>query len=144
MCFQKNDNSTPTVGSRRSPTQCRVMTQDIITLYVTLLSQFFSLSSSTHSPASGSTSFAVAADNDAPPPLPSFVPPGTNTATMGHWLLKTLNELTECVSEMSALELAGEASGSLKELVASARWRFEEAVCAGWVRGTFRDRKSVV
>lgn len=113
------------------------MTQDIITLYVTLLSQFFSLSSSTHSPPSATTGFGGAVDNDAPPPLPAFVPPGTNTTTMGHWLLKTLNELTECVSDMSALELAGEASGSLKELVASTRWRFEEAICAGWVRGAF-------
>lgn len=128
---QKNTSSS--TATRRSPTQCRVMSQDIVTLYVSLLSAFFTLSSSTHSPplALG----AAPADPNATPPLPPFVPPNSNAAANCHWLLKTLNELTECVSELGALELAGEASASLKELVASTRWRFEEAICSSWVRG---------
>ncbi|KAM0755622.1 hypothetical protein T439DRAFT_295613 [Meredithblackwellia eburnea MCA 4105] len=130
---KKNGSSAPSGGSRRSPTQCRVMTQDIVTLYVSLLSQFFSLSSSTHSPppAAGAPS---ASDPNAPIVLPSFVPPNSNAPTICHWLLKILAELTECINEVGALELAGEASASLKELVASTRWRFEEATCAAWVR----------
>lgn len=111
------------------------MTQDIVTLYVTLLSQFFTLSSSTHSPVIASNSGNAKGDVNAPPPLPAFVPPTSNALTISHWLLKTLAELTECVNDIGGLEMAGEASASLKELVGSARWKFEEAVCGAWVRG---------
>jgi exocyst complex component 2 len=109
------------------------MTQDIVTSYVTLLSQFFTLSSSTHTSQAASTS-GDASTSDAPG-IPDFVPASSNMPTICHWLLKILNEITECANEVGALELAGEASASLKELVASARWRFEEATCAAWVRG---------
>ncbi|ORY73403.1 exocyst complex component Sec5-domain-containing protein [Leucosporidium creatinivorum] len=129
--YQKKNASSST-AARRSPTQCRVMSQDIVTLYVSLLSAFFTLSSSTHSP--NTSHDAASTDPNATPPLPPFVPPNSNAAANCHWLLKTLNELTECVSELAALELAGEASASLKELVASTRWRFEEAICSSWVR----------
>ncbi|GAA5918454.1 hypothetical protein JCM1841_003976 [Sporobolomyces salmonicolor] len=127
--YQKKGTSASS-ASRRSPTQCRVMTQDIVTLYVSLLSSFFTLSSSTHTP----TPAASGNDLNATPPIPPFVPPVSNATTNCHWLLRVLNELIECVSELGALELAGEASQSLKELVGSARWRFEEAICSGWVR----------
>ena len=113
------------------------MTQDIVTLFVTLLSQFFALSSSTHSPTVAMTPQASISDPDALPSLPAFVPPNSNALSISHWLLKTLTELTECVGDLGALELAGEASASLKELVGSARWKFEEAVCGAWVRGKF-------
>ncbi|GAA6063763.1 hypothetical protein JCM10212_002715, partial [Sporobolomyces blumeae] len=142
--YQKKLSSAhppPSASSKRSPTQCRVMTQDIINLYVSLLSSFFTLSSSYSSPslamspnAAGGGGAADATDLNATPPMPPFVPPVSNATTNAHWLLKTLNELVECVSEISSLELAGEASQSLKELVATTRWRFEEAICSGWVR----------
>ncbi|BGP36516.1 Exocyst complex component S5 [Rhodotorula kratochvilovae] len=128
--YQKK-NASASSASRRSPTQCRVMTQDIVTLYVSLLSSFFTLSSATTpAPAPRSTTD----DLNATPPLPPFVPPVANAATNCHWLLRVLNELMECVSELGALELAGEATQTLKELVASTRWRFTEAICSGWVR----------
>lgn len=112
------------------------MTQDIVTLYVTLLSSFFTLSSDT-SPVTlrSDPSSNPAEDLNATPPMPPFVPPVSSSPTNCHWLLKVLNELMECVSEMGALEMAGEATQSLKELIASTRWRFEEAICSGWVRG---------
>ncbi|KAK4055272.1 Exocyst complex component S5 [Microbotryomycetes sp. JL201] len=126
--YQKK-NSTPQVGqNKRSPTQCRVMSQDIVTLYVTLVSTFFTLSSSTKASPDPN------ADPNATPPLPPFVPPTANAATNCHWLLKVLSELNESVSELVTLELAGEANQSLKELVSSTRWRFEEAICSAWVR----------
>lgn len=109
------------------------MTQDIVTLYITLISQFFTLSSSTSSPNISNNHGA--GDSATVLPLPPFVPIASNAMTTGHWLLKTLNELSECVIEMGPLDLAEEASQSLKELVASTRWRFEEAICASWVRG---------
>ncbi|BGP12574.1 hypothetical protein JCM10213_004839 [Rhodosporidiobolus nylandii] len=133
--YQKKNASAANAASRRSPTQCRVMTQDIVTLYVSLLSSFFTLSSSTHSPTiAQNPSSNPAEDLNATPPMPLFVPPVSSSTTNCHWLLRVLNELMECVSEMSALELSGEATQSLKELVASTRWRFEEAICSGWVR----------
>ncbi|GAA5834893.1 hypothetical protein JCM11251_002055 [Rhodosporidiobolus azoricus] len=133
--YQKK-NTSSIAASRRSPTQCRVMTQDIVTLYVSLLSSFFTLSSSTHSPVipHHNPSANPSEDLNATPPMPPFVPPISASTTNCHWLLKVLNELMECVSEMGALEMAGEATQSLKELVASMRWRFEEAICSGWVR----------
>jgi exocyst complex component 2 len=113
------------------------MTQDIVTLYVTLISQFFTLSSSPHPLSSINPALApLAGDSlESPAPLPPFVPITSNTLTTSHWLLKILAELTECAGEIGALELAGEASATLKEVVASARWRFQEGVCASWVRG---------
>ncbi|GAA5945363.1 hypothetical protein JCM3775_002199 [Rhodotorula graminis] len=130
--YQKKNAPAAAPASRRSPTQCRVMTQDIVTLYVSLLSSFFTLSSSTApnpQPPKPATD-----DLNATPPLPPFVPPVSNAATNCHWLLRVLNELMECVSELGALELAGEATQTLKELVASTRWRFVEAICSAWVR----------
>ncbi|GJN92256.1 hypothetical protein Rhopal_005286-T1 [Rhodotorula paludigena] len=112
--------------------KCRVMTQDIVTLYVSLLSQFFTLSSTTSSSPPQNRSNNPD-DLNATPPMPDFVPPVSNATTNCHWLLRVLNELMECVSELGALELAGEATQTLKELVASTRWRFEEAICSGWV-----------
>ncbi|GAA5969236.1 hypothetical protein JCM11641_007520 [Rhodosporidiobolus odoratus] len=133
--YQKK-NASSTSAARRSPTQCRVMTQDIVTLYVSSLSTFFTLSSSTHSPSGPNSqpSSNPAEDLNATPPMPPFVPPIASSTTNCHWLGKVLSELIESVSEMGALELAGEATQSLKELVASTRWRFEEAICSGWVR----------
>lgn len=127
VLLQKNVTASNT--TRRSPTQCRVMTQDIVTLYVSLLSSFFSLSSSTALPQMSVD------DPNATPPLPPFVPASSNATANCHWLLKTLNELSECVFELNGLELAGEASQSLRELVSSMRWRIEEAICSSWVRG---------
>lgn len=106
------------------------MSQDIVTLYVSLLSSFFGLSSAGQSPPMPSDP----ADPSATPPLPSFVPPTSNATASCHWLLKILHEMVDCVSDLTALELAGEASQSLKELIGTSRWRFEEAICSSWVR----------
>ncbi|KDE09777.1 hypothetical protein MVLG_00177 [Microbotryum lychnidis-dioicae p1A1 Lamole] len=130
--YQKkvSSNSSSNPGVRRSPTQCRVMSQDIVTLYVSLLSTFFCLSSASASPPM----LPDPADPNAVPPLPSFVPPTANATSNCHWLLRTLHEMVDCASDLTALELAGEASQSLKELVGTSRWRFEEAICSSWVR----------
>lgn len=67
--------------------------------------------------------------------MPPFVPPVSNATTNAHYVLKVLNEVQDCANELGALELTGEATASLKELIASAKWRFEEVICSGWVRG---------
>ncbi|GAA5899347.1 exocyst subunit SEC5 [Sporobolomyces salmoneus] len=137
--YQKKSNSTVSSAAqnaRRSPTQCRVMTQDIINLYVSLLSSFFTLSSSTTSSSSSSSSLSQNQPTDlsTTPPMPPFVPPIANATTNAHFVLKILNEMQDCANELGALELTGEATASLKELIASAKWRFEEVICSGWVR----------
>ncbi|GAA5845225.1 hypothetical protein JCM3766R1_003363 [Sporobolomyces carnicolor] len=132
---QKSNSTVASVSqnARRSPTQCRVMTQDIVNLYVSLLSSFFNFSSSTTS-SSPSISQNAPTDLSTTPPMPPFVPPVANATTNAHFVLKILNEIQDCASELGALELTGEATASLKELIASAKWRFEEVICAGWVR----------
>lgn len=114
------------------------MTQDIVTLYVTLLSQFFTLSSSMNPPPVQHNADSTSSSENVHP-VPPFVPPSSTAPTICHWLLKILNEVSDCVNEVGALELAGEASQSLKELVANTRWRFEEAICSTWVRGTSKS-----
>jgi exocyst complex component 2 len=110
------------------------MTQDIINLYVSLLSSFFSLSSSSSSNSTTSPSMNAPTDLSSTPPMPPFVPPISNATTNGHYVLKILNEVQDCVNELGALELTGEATQSLRELISAIKWRFEEVICSGWVR----------
>lgn len=112
------------------------MSQEIVALYASLLTQFFHLAA-TNSLDAYHPQPAASEEATPTPPIPSFVPPNSNSMTTSHWLLRILNELTDCTSDLNALELAGEATSSLKEVVASARWRFEEAMCAVWVRGAY-------
>lgn len=104
------------------------MTHDIVTLYVSLLSQFFSQPSAE----------ALARDADDPnatPPLPDWVPTVSNATTDSHWLIRVLAEVNDCGAELGALELSGEATQTLKELVIHVRSCFEAAVCSAWIRG---------
>lgn len=126
---QKNSSSNNT--TKRSPTQCRVMTSDIVQLYVSLLSQFFTLSSSTTSSSPPSN------DPNATPPMPDFVPPISSALTTANYLIRILVELQDCISELGALELSNDSMESLKDLLQNVRWRFVQAVCSGWVRGTY-------
>ncbi|POY70342.1 hypothetical protein BMF94_6622 [Rhodotorula taiwanensis] len=124
--YQKKGTSR-NAASRRSPAQVRSMTHDIVTLYVSLLSQFFSQPSAE----------ALARDADDPnatPPLPDWVPTVSNATTDSHWLIRVLAEVNDCGAELGALELSGEATQTLKELVIHVRSCFEAAVCSAWIR----------
>ncbi|GAA6018196.1 hypothetical protein JCM11491_005628 [Sporobolomyces phaffii] len=142
--YQKKTNSSvasAAPAARRSPSQCRVMTQDIINLYVSLLSSFFSLSSSTSGPGFSPTIPTASgggggsgAGPDGEDSLPPFVPPISNSTTNCHYVLKIFNEIQDCANELGALELTGEATMSLKELIQATKWRFEQVICSGWVR----------
>ena len=123
---QKSSAANP--AQRRSPAQVRSMTHDIVTLYVTLLSQFFA----------APTAAALAQDANDPnatPPMPDWVPLSSNATTNSHWLIRVLNEIVDCGAELGALELSGEATQTLKDVVMHARSCFESAVCSGWIRG---------
>lgn len=104
------------------------MTHDIVTLYVTLLSQFFA----------APTAAALAQDANDPnatPPMPDWVPLSSNATTNSLWLIRVLNEIFDCGAELGTLELSGEATQTLKDVVMHARSCFQSAVCSGWIRG---------
>lgn len=105
-------------SSRRSSSQCRQMALDIIKLYINFLSEFFILSD--------------VLSNSSTTNSPEHFPSHSNSLTTAHWLTKILNEVQDCVAEISALEL-GE-GGLVKGLVESTRWRFEDVLVRSWLR----------
>lgn len=113
---------------RRSPAHVRSMTHDIVALYVSLLSQFFA----SQTPAALAQD---AADPNATPPMPEWVPSSSNATTNSHWLIRVLSEIVDCGAELGALELSGEATQCLKDIIVYARGCFEMAICSGWIRG---------
>lgn len=112
-------------SSRRSPTQVRTMTADIIKTYIALLSDFFSLSDMAVTPS-------VPDGNSTEP---SFLPPGTNSLTAGLYLGRTLQEVNDCVNELLTADMSNDASTVLKELSDSARWKFLDVLSLTWIRG---------
>ncbi|KAA1476584.1 hypothetical protein DENSPDRAFT_807414 [Dentipellis sp. KUC8613] len=111
-------------SSRRSPSQVRTMALEIVKLYISLLSQFFMLSDMavmTPPAAGGGTT---------PPHLPVH----SNVLTTAHYLMRVLGEVQECVNDVGAMEISGETGASLKSLLESARWRFEDVLVQAWLR----------
>lgn len=98
------------------------MAHDIVQLYISLLSEHFALSDK-----------AVATTDSTP--LPQFVPHGANLVVTAHHLSKILTDVGECVTDVTTAELSGEAALGLKNLLESARWKFEVAVCQLWLQG---------
>ena len=123
-----DSNQTGSSGSRRSPSQCRMMALDIVQLYITLLSEFFKLSDVTLMASQGSN------NNVSPPHLPS----NSNSFTTAHFLMKILGEVQDSVNEVNGMEISGEATSGLKSLLESTRWRFEDILTQAWLRGGFR------
>lgn len=105
-------------SSRRSASQCKQMALDIIKLYINLISEFFILSD--------------VLSNSSTQNSPEHFPSHSNSFTTAHWLIKTLNEVQDCVTEISALEL-GE-GGLVKGLMESVRWRFDDVLVRSWLR----------
>lgn len=116
--YRKNVTGT----SRRSPSQCRTMALDIIKQYITLLSEFFLFSEALTSPSLGTS------------PTPALLPKNSNTLTTMHHLAKILGEIQETVNEINTMEISSEASSSLKSLLESARWKFDDVLVHAWLR----------
>ncbi|KAF5383308.1 hypothetical protein D9615_005002 [Tricholomella constricta] len=109
-------------GTRRSPTQSRTMALDVVKLYISLISEFFTLSD-----------MAVASPN-ANNPAPANLPKDSHSLSTAHYLMKVLGELQETVNELNALDISPEVSSSLKSLLDSAKWRFEDVLVSTWLR----------
>ena len=106
--------------------QCRTMALDIIKLYISLISEFFKLSDMA----------IMASPGRANEPLPGLLPQNSNSFTSAHFLMKILNEIQESVNDLTALDISTESASSLRSLLDSTKWRFEDILIAAWLRGT--------
>ncbi|KAJ7755359.1 exocyst complex component sec5 [Mycena maculata] len=113
----------PQSSSRRSPTQCKTMALDIIKLYISLISQFFTLSDMA----------VMSSPNGSAAPPPSL-PTNSNSLCTAHYLMKILGEVQETVNDMNAMEISNEAASGLKSLLETAKWRFEDLLVTAWLR----------
>ena len=103
------------------------MALDVVKLYISLLSEFFLFSDkAVVMTPPGSSS------NTTPPLLPK----DSNSITTAHHLMKILGEIQESVTEINGMEISNDASSSLKSLLESARWKFEDILIHAWLRGT--------
>ena len=111
--------------SKHSTTHVKAMTQEAITLFVSLFSELFQLSSERRS--AKDTNLADHCD---------FLPEGSNALTNGHWMLKVLSELNDSANEIGGLPGLGvEGVNTLKEFISAARWRFTDCLCQSWLQG---------
>lgn len=104
------------------------MALEIIKAYTAILSQFFTLSDV----AIAESSIKKEGED---PPIPPFVPEGTTVIASCHYGEKVVEEVNDCAGDLMAVDVSGEAAASLKGLLDSLRWRFEEVVAATWARG---------
>jgi exocyst complex component 2 len=104
------------------------MAYDIVKLFVTTVSQFFTLSDLAVAQSAGGKN----PQSQAPPP---FVPEHANSVVTGHYAVRIVSEVADAISELSAMDISPEAAAGLKNMLESLRWRFEEAVCTTWSRG---------
>ena len=112
---------------RRSPTQCRTMALDIVKLYMSLLSEFFMFSDMA----------VMMSPNASSSGTPALLPRDSNALTTLHHLTRILGEIQDSVNEINGMDISSEASASLKALLESARWKFEDILIQSWLRGAF-------
>jgi exocyst complex component 2 len=100
------------------------MAVDIIKLYVSLLSEFFVFSDM--------AVMAPTPTGGRPAPL---LPDDSTSLTTAHYLMKILTEIQDNVNEINSMEISGEVGTSLRGLLDSAKWGFEDVLVHAWVRG---------
>ena len=104
------------------------MASDLIRLYISLLSQFFTLSDVAVASPNPNDSIATLR-------LPPFVPQHAHSLTTAHYLTRVLSEIKDCVNEVVSMDIGSDANTGMKNLLESARWRFEGALTSVWLRG---------
>lgn len=100
------------------------MALDIVKLYISLISQFFSLSDVAVMSLPGSHS--------TPPKL---LPENAHSLCTAHYLLKILTDVQETVTELNTMEISSD--GALRSLFESVKWRFEDILIHAWLRGLY-------
>jgi exocyst complex component 2 len=131
----QRDSSGSVMASTRPSAQCRSMTLDIVKLYNSTLSQFFTLSDV----AISEVSYKKEGDDI---PLPSFVPHGTSVITACYFGERLVEDVAECANELGAVDVGNEATSGLRGMMSSLRWRFEEAITATWSRGVSASERA--
>lgn len=128
--FLKRDSVTgPVRASSRPVSACRQMASDIVKQYIVTLSQFFTLSdiALVATPSSASPNMGTV--------VPGFVPAGTTVLAAVYFAERMANELSECATELMAIDVGKETTQSTKGMLDSLRWRMLEVVGATWARG---------
>ena len=105
------------------------MAQDIVKLYISLLSEFFKLSDP-----------VVMSSPSMKDSVPLQIPSNSHSLSTAHYLMKILGELQETINELNTLEISSEVSSSLKSLLESVQWRFADLLVNNWLRGESRPR----
>lgn len=111
------------------------MALEIIKLYISQISELFSLSD----PA---VAISRSKQNSKPPSDPltgtsaSFVPLGTTSFTASFYFHKIVAEIGECINDMGPNEVSTEAVSGLNGLFEAAKWRFVDVLSELWLRGT--------
>ena len=98
------------------------MALDVVKLYISLISEFFILSDMT----------VMASPKSKVSPL---LPASSQSMSTAYFLLKMLNDIQDTVNELNLMEISNETSASLKNLLESVKWRFEDVLVAAWLRG---------
>jgi exocyst complex component 2 len=99
------------------------MALEVIKLYISLLSTFFTLSD---------PSIPSKAIED----VPSFVPPGTTVLAACHFAEKLVEDVNEGIGELMGVDIGSEAGNGLRNMLDSLKWRMQEVISALWARGT--------
>jgi exocyst complex component 2 len=73
------------------------------------------------------------AEENQPPLLPS----DSDSLATAHYLMRILGDIQDSVNELNGMEISNEISASLKNLLESTRWRFDDVVIRAWLRGEF-------
>lgn len=68
-------------------------------------------------------------------PTPPMFPRDSNSLTTLHHLTKILGEIQDSVNEVNGMEISSEAGSSLKGVLESARWKFDDVLVHDWLRG---------
>ncbi|KAL1705960.1 exocyst complex component Sec5-domain-containing protein [Schizophyllum commune] len=108
-------------STRRSATQCRTMAVDMVKQYIALISQFFRLSDmAVRSPSAEKSVYSS--------------PANSHSLSTTHYLLRIMGEIQETVNELNSMEISSDAGVSLRGLMESAKWTFEDVLISAWLR----------
>lgn len=102
---------------------------EIVQLYITHLSTFFSLSDPSLD--------VPQKQGDEARPLPGFIPPGTTVLTACHFGEKLVEEVYEGITDLMGVDIGGESGTGLKGMLQALRNRFQVTISACWARGMF-------
>ena len=100
------------------------MALEVVKLYISLLSTFFTLSDPSI-PSKGGEE------------VPAFVPPGTTVLAACHFSEKLVDDVNEGIAELMGVDIGSEAGNGVRNMLDSLKWRMQEVISALWARGEF-------